>query len=132
MTAYARCESETEEAVFRVEGDTIYYPDPTDQPAAFRIIADSLVLSQQRYPIIRQDEHLFWFQNQSGDIIKLVKSGRYSEEIIAQRSNSPSVSEGDFGNRKWISLNKKSRADLYGQLFSFDKINASEKKRRIL
>jgi hypothetical protein len=46
-----------------------------------------------------------------------IKSGRYSEEIIAQRSKCPSVSEGDFGNRKWISLNKKSRADLYGQLF---------------
>lgn len=41
-----------------------------------------------------------------------VKSGRYSEEIIAQRSKCPSVSGGDFGNRKWISLNKKSRADL--------------------
>lgn len=83
-------ESETEEAVFRVEGDTIYYPDPTDQPAAFRIIADSLVLSQQRYPIIRQDEHLFWFQNQSGDIIKLVKSDT-DEDTLAFANRQPEI-----------------------------------------
>ena len=67
-------ESESEEAVFRVEGDTIYYPDPADQPAYFRIVDDSLELNNQRYPIVKQTEHLFWFNNQGGDIRKLVKS----------------------------------------------------------
>lgn len=75
-------EGETEEAVFRVEGDTIYYPDPADQPACFRIIGDSLVLSQHRYSIIRQDEHIFWFENQSGEVTKLVKSDAADDSLV--------------------------------------------------
>jgi hypothetical protein len=65
---------DTEEVAFRADGDTIYYPDPTDQPAFFRIVHDSLELSGNRYPIIKQGEHVFWFQNQGGDIMQLVKS----------------------------------------------------------
>lgn len=64
----------TEEVVFRAEGDTIYYPDPSDQPAHFRIVSDSLELGTHRYPIVKQTEHLLWFRNPSGDVTKLVKS----------------------------------------------------------
>lgn len=64
----------TEEVVFRAEGDTIYYPSPTDQPAFFRIVNDSLELGTHRYSILKQTEHLLWFRNESGDVMKLVKS----------------------------------------------------------
>jgi len=60
---------------FRVKGDTIYYADSTSVPAYFRIIGDSLVLgSGTRYAIQKQSEHLFWFLNQNGDLLKLTKS----------------------------------------------------------
>ena len=67
-------EETTEEVVFRAEGDTIYYPDPDDLPAHFRIVGDSLELGSRHYPIVKQTEHVLWFRNQNGDIMKLVKS----------------------------------------------------------
>lgn len=67
-------ESTTEEVSFRAEGDTIYYADGVSQPTRFRIIGDSLELGSQRYPILKQSEYHFWFQNQGGDIVKLRKS----------------------------------------------------------
>lgn len=71
----------TEEVVFRAEGDTIYYPDPSDQPAHFRIVSDSLEVGTHRYPIVKQTEHLLWFRNQSGDVTKLVKSDEADDTL---------------------------------------------------
>lgn len=69
-------DEETEEVSFWVKGDTIYYPDPTSQPTPFAIVGDQLVLvsPDARYHIEKQTEHVFWFKNQSGDVIRLVKS----------------------------------------------------------
>lgn len=75
-------EETTEEVVFRAEGDTIYYPDPNDQPAYFRIVGDSLELGGRHYPIVRQTEHTLWFRNQSGEVTKLVKS-KEDEDTLA-------------------------------------------------
>ena len=69
-------DDETEEVSFRAIGDTIYYPDTISQPTAFKIIKDSLVLGDvgAKYFIEKQSEHVFWFRNQNGDIVKLAKS----------------------------------------------------------
>ena len=68
-------DSESEEVSFKVKGDTIYYSDSTSMPSYFKIVGDSLVLaSGTKYGIEKQAEHLFWFRNQNGDIIKLKKS----------------------------------------------------------
>lgn len=69
-------DGETEEVTFKVEGDTIYYPDSTAQPAPFKIFGDTLVIGapEAKYPIVKQTAHLFWFKNQNGDVVKLVKS----------------------------------------------------------
>ena len=66
-----------EEAAFRVKGDTIYYPDMTSLPVYFSIIDDTLVLSGTnvaKYPIVKHTEHLFQFQNQNGEVVRLVKT----------------------------------------------------------
>lgn len=69
-------DDESGDISFRAKGDTIYYPDTTSQPAYFRIVGDSLELGQShtRYSIVRQSANLFWFENQNGDVVKLVKS----------------------------------------------------------
>lgn len=69
-------DDESGDISFRAKGDTIYYPDSTSQPAYFRIVDDSLELGQShtRYSIVKQSAHLFWFENQNGDVVKLVKS----------------------------------------------------------
>lgn len=66
-----------EDVAFRVKGDTIYYPDAASLPVYFQIIDDTLVLhgaKETKYHIQKQANHLFIFENQSGDHIKLVKS----------------------------------------------------------
>lgn len=69
-------DEETEEVSFRVLGDTIFYPDTVSQPTYFKIVSDSLVLSSvgAKYQIVKQSEHVFWFKNPNGDIVKLQKS----------------------------------------------------------
>lgn len=63
--------------VFRVKGDTIYYPDSTSQPVYFYIVGDTLVMkgaNLSKYPIMKQAAHIFQFKVQNGDIVKLVKT----------------------------------------------------------
>ncbi len=74
-------DSETEEVVFRAKGDTIYYPDSLTVPAYFRIVNDSLQLSGQSYPIVKQAAHLFWFMNQAGQEVRLVKSDNPNDAL---------------------------------------------------
>ena len=64
----------TDDAAFRAVGDTIYYPDAASQPNHFRFLKDSLELGNQRYPVLKQSEAVFWFQNQAGDTVKFYKS----------------------------------------------------------
>lgn len=76
-------DQETENVVFEVQGDTVFYPDSTSQPAYFKIVADTMVVgaSAAKYPLIKQTQNIFWFLNQSGDTIKLVKSSEESDTL---------------------------------------------------
>ena len=69
-------DEETEEVTFRAQGDTLFYPDTISQPAYFKIVKDTLYLGSEckSYHIVKQSEHVFWFESQSGDIMKLQKS----------------------------------------------------------
>ena len=68
-------DKESGDVSFRVKGDTIFYADTTSMPAYFKIVGDSLVFaSGTKYGIEKQTEHLFWFKNQNGDVIKLEKT----------------------------------------------------------
>ena len=78
-------ESETEEEAFRAIGDTIFFTDPSSQPAYFCIVDDSLFIGNNHYPIIKQGEHLFWFQNQGGDVVKLIKSDEEDDTLAFVR-----------------------------------------------
>ena len=84
-------DAESGDVSFRVNGDTIYYADATSMPAYFRIYEDSLYLgSGAAYGIVKQTEHLFWFNNQNGDVLKYRKSDG-SEDDTEQAQNSPSI-----------------------------------------
>lgn len=84
-------DEETEEVSFRAEGDTIFYPDSTSQASYFCIVHDSLVLGNQRYFIEKQTQHVFWFRNQNGDIVKLVKSDNPAEQESFVHDNQPKI-----------------------------------------
>ena len=83
-------ESETQEVAFRAEGDTIYYPDSTSQPAYFCIIGDSISLGPNRYPIVKQSEFVFWMKNQTGDLRKFIKS-ETEDDTIAFANQEPEI-----------------------------------------
>ena len=63
--------------VFRISGDTIYYPDSASVPVKFIICRDTMVLqgaNVYKYIITRRDHDSFDFKNYNGDIVKLVRS----------------------------------------------------------
>ena len=77
MLAGIWIDSDEENVVFKIKGDTIYYPDSTTQPVKFKIVQDTMVLlgnTVSKYPIVHKSEHLFEFKNQDNDIVKLVRS----------------------------------------------------------
>lgn len=81
-------DEESGDVSFRVNGDTIYFSDATSMPTYFRISGDSLYLaSGTAYGIVKQTEHLFWFNNQNGDLLKLQKG----DDDTEMEHSSPSV-----------------------------------------
>ncbi len=87
--------ADDETVAFKVQGDSIFYPDSTSLPVTFKIIKDTLVLqsaSVVKYPIVKQAEHLFMFKNQTGDVVKLTLSenpnDKYQfENVVVQAVN---------------------------------------------
>jgi hypothetical protein len=75
MLQGAWVDEESGDVTFRVNGDTLYFADATSMPTYFRIYEDSLYLaSGTAYGIVKHTDHLFWFNNQNGDLLKLRKS----------------------------------------------------------
>lgn len=73
----------SDDVIFKVKGDTIFYPDTTSMPAYFKIVRDTLIIgdSDNKYPVIKQSANLFWFKNSNGDMIKLVKSDNPADTL---------------------------------------------------
>lgn len=69
-------DEESESVAFKVEGDSVFYPDDTSMPTSFKIVGDTLIMGNppSRYPIQKQTANSFWFTNQAGDVIRLAKS----------------------------------------------------------
>jgi signal peptidase I len=88
---------ETDDVVFRVKGDTIFFPDSTSVPVCFRIEADSLVFVGEnvlKYKIVKQTPHTFEFINQNGESIKLVKTSDSSYARMFTKKQPVSVNQG--------------------------------------
>ena len=74
----------TETALLRVKGDTLFYADAATAPVAFKIIGESLITYGARtngYKIEKQGEHIFWFHSAVGDVIRLHKSDTENDSL---------------------------------------------------
>ena len=94
-------ESETGEVSLRVEGDSIFYADTTSMPTSFKIVDDSLVLaSGTKYAIVKQTAHLFWLNNQNGDVVKYEKSEDPADEtsLIRELRTNATAETNDAGD----------------------------------
>ena len=83
---------DSENIVFKVEGDSIFYPDNTALPAVYKIVADTLIIGNKglRYPIRKQTDNAFWFTNPAGETIRL-KKGDTSNNELAFADDKPQV-----------------------------------------
>lgn len=75
----------TETALLKVEGDTIYYADAATAPVAFKVIGDSLVTYGARingYKIEKRGESIFWFHSATGDLIRLHKGENAGDSLV--------------------------------------------------
>ncbi len=75
------CNPETEQAVVKVKGDTVYYADTTSMPVYFKVVGDSLMLGQNHYKIVKHSANMFCFRNHSDDEVRLVKSTDPADEF---------------------------------------------------
>lgn len=113
--------NEDEENVFfRVQGDTIYYPDSVSQPAYFRILSDTLYIegaNTAKYPIRKQAAHIFQFSNTGGDLIKLVKSENPEADMaMFQKSHLPSVNQNQLIKRDSVVMYGNDKYHWYVQV----------------
>ena len=77
----------TEDVVFRMKGDSVYYPDSTSMPAYFKVVGDMLYIgTNASYHIEKHTEHLFWFTGTDGNIVKLVKKDDADEQVFADNT----------------------------------------------
>ncbi len=84
-------DDESDAVIFKVKGDSVYYPDSTSMPVYFRMVDDTLEMgtAQTKYHVIKQTEHIFWFENSNGDVVKLRKSDEPSDaDVFLQRKKS--------------------------------------------
>lgn len=110
---------DADDVAFRVQGDTIYYPDSTSSPVYFYIYSDTLVMkgaNEVKYPIIKQAAHLFEFKNQGGDIVKLVKTSdkAYLDQFV--KHNAVSLNQNTLIKRDTIVANGDEHYHLYVQV----------------
>lgn len=78
-------DEEEENVVFRIKGDSVFYPDTTSQPVRFMIKNDTMFFLGNRvskYPIIQQKEHLFEFKTPNGSVVKLIKSENPYDSLL--------------------------------------------------
>lgn len=74
-------DEETDNVVFKMQGDSVFYADSTSMPAYFKVIDDTLYIgSSSRYHIERHSEHLIWFRGSDGDLIKLIKQDERTQD----------------------------------------------------
>jgi len=78
-------DDESDEILFKIQGDTIYYPDAENAPVYFKIKKDTFYTygkEVSRYKIDKQADHVFWFHSLSDNVVKLHKSEDDSDSLL--------------------------------------------------
>lgn len=112
-------DTDDDDVVFKVKGDTIYYPDSLSQPLNFAIYGDTLEIQSvnaSKYAIIKQTSHLFEFKNPNGDIIKLFKGTDPSYELQFQGKKPTVVNQNRIIKRDSIIFCGNERYHTYIQI----------------
>jgi hypothetical protein len=107
-------DEETENLVFQMRGDSVYYPDSTSMPAYFRVYDDTLYIgSSARYHIEKHTEHLLWFKGGDGELVKLVKDDGEEEQETFERNKAQILSLTDVLKKDTVVSYNGNRYHLY-------------------
>jgi hypothetical protein len=107
-------DEETENLVFQMRGDSVYYPDSTSMPAYFRVYDDTLYIgSSARYHIEKHTEHLLWFKGGDGELVKLVKDDGEEEQETFERNKAQILSLTDVLKKDTVVSYNGDRYHLY-------------------
>lgn len=107
-------DEETENLVFQMRGDSVYYPDSTSMPAYFRVYDDTLYIgSSARYHIEKHTEHLLWFKGGDGELVKLVKDDGEEEQETFEKNKAQILSLTDVLKKDTVVRYNGNRYHLY-------------------
>ena len=85
-------DEETEDLLFTMKGDTVYYADSTSMPAYFKVVGDTLYIGENAgYHIEKHTDHLLWFKNKNGELMKLVKSEDEEQQGQVEQQQAPTT-----------------------------------------
>lgn len=110
---------EDDAVMMRVKGDSITYADSTMATVAFAIVGDSLVMHGYRdtqYAIVKQTPHLFVFRNQTGDVVRLVKSDNRDDNAVFDNRPKPALNQRRLIKRDTIVTAGERRYHVYTQV----------------
>lgn len=121
-------DEESETVVFKIKGDTVYYPDSTSVPAYFKVVEDTLVMGSTatKYPILKQGENIFSFKSPNGDVIKLVKSDDPNDALAFGQQKPPVVFNNQIVKRDTIVMLDGERYHCYIAITPSRKVTKSE------
>lgn len=103
----------SEAVVFKISGDSIYYPDSTSQTAYFRVLDDTLYINKSPYHIEKQSEHVLWFIGQDGELVKLQKNVTEDTEEVFQKTDPQILTLTDVLKKDTVVMYNDNRYHLY-------------------
>ncbi len=108
--------AETQHVVFKVKGDSIYYPDVVNLPMQFRIYGDSLHLcgeEVQRYKIVNQGDYTFEIVSPTGEAVCLHKSDNPEDSLAFLLVHTAPVIYSEVTKRDTVVVYDNSRYHCY-------------------
>ena len=112
-------DDEDEDVVFRIKGDTVYFPDSTSMPVYFRIEKDSFIIvggNTISYHIVKQTPHLFIFVNQNGEKVKLCKTSDKSYLDMFAAKTVSTINQNKVVKRDTVFFNNDDKYHCYVQV----------------
>lgn len=85
-------DEDSETVLFKIQGDSIFYPDTTAIPLKIKVYKDSLFLigsETTAYKIDKRSSNILYFHSMTDDIVKAYKSENPSDSLFFLRKSQP-------------------------------------------
>ena len=92
-------DEDTETVLFKIQGDSIFYPDSTAIPLKIKVVKDSIYLignETTAYKIDKRTNDVFWFHSMTDDMVKAYKSEDPADSLYFTRKSQPISGSGEI------------------------------------